>query len=66
MVKSKNEVVSDLAQYLTGMADAFSSMNKPSDRLQDAAKWLEKLSQKMCGQGFIGCRGGTNCDSDHK
>jgi len=28
--------------------------------------WLEALSHHVCGRGYIGCKGGKLCDSDHK
>lgn len=34
--------------------------------LVESAKWLYELSENICGQGYIGCDGGRDCDSDHK
>ena len=50
-----------LASYVEGFAAA-----QQSNQLARAAKWLEKLSRDVCGQGYIGCRGGYKCSSDHK
>lgn len=53
--------VKELSVYLKGMADG-----TKNNRLQVAADWLEKLSRHVCGQGFVGCTGGVECDWDHK
>lgn len=37
-----------------------------SMKLEQAACKIDKLSRNMCGHGFVGCRGGDNCGSDHK
>ena len=50
-----------LADYLKGFADA-----NQNEKLSRAAEWLEKLSIRVCGQGYIGCSGGHDCGSDHK
>lgn len=68
---SKIEEVRDLASKLNGAAWAFRTMPSPDQRelastLLAACNWLEKLSQHMCGAGFIGCNGGRDCGSDHK
>lgn len=51
----------ELAAYIAGYAAAIES-----PKMSKAAEWLEKLSQHVCGQGYIGCRGGRECGSDHK
>ena len=56
-----NPSIPELAAYVEGYADA--TNNK---KLKLAADWLQKLSNHMCGEGFIGCHGGPNCQSDHK
>lgn len=51
----------DLALYVEGFAKG-----AQDEKLAKAAKWLDKLSRQVCGQGYIGCRGGERCTSDHK
>lgn len=65
---SRRAMVESLSAYVRGMADAFAlkSREDASARLRSAADWLEKLAVNMCGAGFIGCRGGPGCTSDHK
>lgn len=53
--------VKELAVYLRGMADG-----SQNEKLCTASEWLEKLSDHVCGQGYIGCNGGRKCSSDHK
>ena len=55
------ERVSALAAYVYGFAAGCKDTT-----LIEAADWLDKLSRSVCGQGYIGCRGGPECDSDHK
>ena len=61
MTNNATEEVYELAHYLFGYAAA-----TDDDKLASAAKWMEKLSRYVCGQGYIRCSGGPNCDSDHK
>lgn len=56
-VKETHELAVYLAGYAAGAHD---------DRLAAASKWLERLSDNICAQGYIGCRGGARCTSDHK
>jgi hypothetical protein len=53
--------VKRLADYLKGYADAVNNKD-----MADASVWLIKTSRNICGQGFFGCEGGEDCDSDHK
>jgi len=50
-----------LALYVEGFAQGTGD-----DRLKKAAKWLERLSENICAQGYIGCKSGRHCISDHK
>lgn len=52
---------SELAVYLEGFA-----AGRDDKKLARAAEWMKRLSQDVCGQGYINCRGGENCRSDHK
>ena len=52
--------VKELANYLTGFADA-----QKNEKMHKASKYLETLSREICGEGFI-CSGGKDCSSDHK
>lgn len=61
---SKDAEIAMLAEFLRGFAAA--SKGDGCQKLDKAADWLEKLSRYICGQGYIGCHGGTNCSSDHK
>lgn len=56
--------VEDLAIYMEGAAASAYDSNH-ADKLRDASALLKKLAGRMCGQGYIGCDGGPNCDSDH-
>lgn len=58
---NKQEEIKELATYIRGFADA-----TQSERMFQASEWLYKLSKKVCGQGYIGCIGGKDCDSSHK
>ncbi len=60
-INRPKEEIQRLANYVKGFADA-----KESSQLAKAAEWLEKASRQVCAQGFIGCKGGDNCNSDHK
>jgi hypothetical protein len=51
----------ELAVYLAGLAQG---SQDPS--IKRAADWLDKLSRQICAQGYVGCRGGERCTSDHK
>jgi hypothetical protein len=51
----------ELAVYVAGYA-----AGKCDEKLEEAAEWLEKLSEHVCAQGYIGCDGGETCTSDHK
>lgn len=53
--------IKELAIYVRGMADA-----TENEMLHDASEWLEKLSEHICTQGYIGCKSGSHCTSDHK
>lgn len=55
-----------LVAKLDKMADSFWVSSETRRDLQDAAKWLTQISWNVCGQGYVGCRGGDKCDSDHK
>lgn len=61
--KNTNQVaeVRALAIYLEGAATG-----SGNNKLLLAAAWLYELSGEMCGQGYIGCEGGEQCESDHK
>ena len=56
----KEEILT-LANYLAGYADA-----QQNEKMSRAAEWLNNLSNHICVGGFIGCRGGEKCTSDHK
>ena len=58
----------EAAVYLKGMSDGLriSGNDEQAESLLAASEWMRKLSQNICGQGFIGCRGGVECGSDHK
>lgn len=32
----------------------------------NAIEALKQMARNICGQGYIGCNGGIECDSDHK
>jgi hypothetical protein len=63
MMYHKNEIekVRYLAGYVKGVAKATSDAE-----MAEAAKYLEELSCYICGQGYVRCDGGPECDSDHK
>lgn len=56
-----NLEVIELLAYVEGMADGTDNY-----KLARVAHWLSRLSDDVCGQGYIGCDGGTDCASDHK
>lgn len=65
----KNEIdkVNELSIYIRAAGDCQEYNNpKFSEKLIEAASWLDELVDHMCGQGYIGCHGGTDCSSDHK
>jgi hypothetical protein len=70
MINSKIKEVEMLATKLEAIADwqrdSAQGETATSKALRESSKWLKKLSHDMCGQGFIGCEGGEDCDSDHK
>jgi hypothetical protein len=55
------EEVKELAVYLKGYA-----AGTGDEKLEDAAEWMDKLSDHVCAGGYIGCDGGITCTSDHK
>ncbi len=61
MINHPEKEIRDLANYIKGMADALQNA-----KLSEASEWLRKLSDNICGQGYIGCHGGKECDSNHK
>ena len=55
------------ASYTEGMADMVANTNpEMSKRLRAISYQLKLASEEMCGQGYFGCDGGPDCDSDHK
>lgn len=56
--------VRELATYTEGFADAVGMTRRT--RLHEAAIHLRRYSEVICGQGYPGCRGGPDCDSEHK
>ena len=54
--------IQSLAIYTWGLANGSND-----DNLRRAAQWLNLLAaDHICGQGYIGCKGGRCCSSDHK
>ena len=61
--------VKALANFLTPFAQGIrmSGDKELAQKLERVAFWLGKLSYTdICGDGYIGCQGGSNCQSDHK
>lgn len=59
--KTPKKEIEELAVYLKGFANG-----RGDKMLHDAAGWLDKLSDRVCAGGIIGCKGGENCTSSHK
>lgn len=59
------EELQQLITYIDGMVDNEHNERK-AEKLERASLWLGRLSEDICGQGFIGCNGGRECGSDHK
>lgn len=53
--------VRELSIYISGYA-----AGNFDEKLAKAAVWLDELSRHVCAQGYIGCKGGSTCSSDHK
>ena len=68
MMKRKTDEVQEFADFLKGYVAGLSHIASEGELrpLRDIEKWLRKLRNNMCGQGFIGCRGGDDCSSSHK
>ena len=69
MIDHRNKIAEtrDLSIFLEGYSLAFLSENPDlAKNLRLTASWLKKISQNMCGKGYIGCNGGENCESSHK
>lgn len=62
MEKNAIDELNELAAYLKGMADS----QQGSKTLERASHWLRQAAYNVCGQGYFGCEGGRECDSDHK
>jgi hypothetical protein len=54
-----------LANFLAGMSAA-EDCPEAKTKLAEASKWIGKLADHVCRQGYIGCHGGRDCTSDHK
>ena len=54
-----------LAHFLAGMS-ASEADPEAKAKLAEASKWIGKLADKVCQQGYIGCHGGRDCTSSHK
>lgn len=64
---TKIEEYREHATFLRGASAGLKTTNESlADVLEDVADKLEEASRHMCGQGYFGCNGGLNCDSDHK
>ena len=57
---SKNKLI-DIVNYIKGFADA-----QENEILKDGSDAIDLLIKSVCGQGYIGCKGGDKCSSDHK
>lgn len=43
------------------------AMNREWDKRRKIENKVEELYRHLaCGQGFVGCKGGPNCNWDHK
>lgn len=62
------DAMGELEFYAKGAADAFRASGNDglALNLERMAEQLRRLKHNICGQGFIGCRGGADCTSDHK
>ena len=71
-MREKNAIreVQDLAGKLDAIGrwqqDQLQAETATGQLLLESAAWLRKAARNMCGQGYFGCRGGPDCDSDHK
>jgi len=61
MNNGARQEVHDLALYVRGLGTGSKDY-----RLLNVADWLDRLEGQVCKQGYIGCRGGETCTSDHK
>lgn len=50
-----------LSEYIRGLANL-----KADKRLYCAAEIIKNYAREICGAGFLGCKGGKHCSSDHK
>jgi len=72
MNRDKNAIrdLEDLASKLDAIGrwqeDQVSHETATGQLLLKSAAWLRKAAGNICGAGFFGCRGGPDCDSDHK
>lgn len=67
LTESKRQKMEGLAIYLRGASEALNETNEPfSCKLTEASAFLEEAAMHTCSQGYIGCRGGDKCTSDHK
>lgn len=57
-----------MASYLSGASDCAAANENTNfaATLKNASRLLSKASRHMCSQGFYNCKGGDNCQSDHK
>ncbi len=62
---TESEKLRDCRIYLQGYAAALREPGA-SEQIRRAAEWLQRIENRVCGQGYIGCNGGPRCMSDHK
>ena len=67
---SKRQEVHNLAIRLEAFADLLVSQGHEEcpvvNTLRESSGWLEDLERHVCSEGFVGCPGGEDCDSDYK
>jgi hypothetical protein len=58
----------EIAHFLEGMAGVAALVGNGDmvKTLQRGAYWLRRCADRTCAQGYIGCSGGRECESDHK
>jgi len=67
MTDNTIDEVKSIINWLDGFSTAY-SVHEDTNlfMIRRAMQYLEKLNRHICGQGFIGCKGGRDCTSSHK
>lgn len=65
-IRQLNRIADQLQAIANWQMDHAGQETGTAKLLMESANWHRECLRHICGQGYFGCRGGENCDSDHK